>query len=106
LALPLIGHKQSVSTGDQGEIEKQMLEKESVTPQNFKVSVMPEISSPGGLRTALTPLVGLNIEKPIKDDANPNKKTVSLSFTLKKGSYATIVLREFMKPPNPIEAGF
>jgi len=106
LALPLIGFKQSVSTGDQGEIEKQMLEKESVTPQNFKVSVMPEISSSGGLRTALTPLVGLNIEKPIRDDVHPNKKTVSLSFTLKKGSYATIVLREFMKPPNPIEAGF
>jgi len=106
LALPLIGYKQSVSVGEQGEIEEQILEKEDVTPQDFKVSIMPKISSPGGLRTALTPLMGLNIEKPIKDDFNPSKKMVNLRFTLRKGSYATIILREFMKPPNPIKAGF
>jgi len=106
LALPLIGYKQSVSIGEHGEMEKQILEKEGTADENFKVPSMPEISSSGGLRTALTPLIGLNIEKPRKDDANPHKKMVSLGFTLKKGSYATIILRELMKPPNPIEAGF
>jgi len=106
LALPLIGYMQPVSTSKQGEIEKQILQKEDITPQDFKVSTMPEISFSGGLRTALAPLIGLNIEKPIKDGANPKKKMVSLGFTLRKGSYATIILREFMKPPNPIKAGF
>jgi tRNA(Glu) U13 pseudouridine synthase TruD len=67
---------------------------------------MPQISSSGGLRTATTPLIGLNIENPIKDKANPKRKMVSLAFTLRKGSYATIALREFMKPSNPINAGF
>jgi len=106
VALPLIGYNQSVSTGEQGEIEKRTLEKEDVTPQNFKISMMPEISSSGGLRTALTPLIGLKIEKPIKDEFNPTRKMVQVSFTLKKGSYATTILREFMKPQNPIRAGF
>jgi len=106
LALPLVGYKQSVSMGEQGEIETQILQKEDVTHQNFKVSTMPKISSSGGLRTALTALIGLNIEKPTRDDANPGKKIVNLGFTLKKGSYATIILREFMKSPNPIKAGF
>jgi len=106
LALPQIGYRQFVSAGEQGENEKQILEKEDIAPQNFKVSAMPEIDSSGSLRTALTPLIGLNIEKPVQDDANPDKKMMSLSFTLRKGSYATIILREFMKPRNPVKAGF
>lgn len=106
MALPLIGFKQSVSRGEQGEIEKQILEKEGVALGNFRVSKMPEISSPGGLRIVLTPLIEMSIEKPIKDAANPKKKAVSLGFTLRKGSYATIIMREFIKPSDPIKAGF
>jgi tRNA pseudouridine13 synthase len=106
MALPLIGYKQSFSSGEQGEIEKQVLEKEEVKPQDFKVHVTPEISAPGRLRTALTPLIGLNTAKPIKDVANANAKRVNIGFTLRKGSYATIILREFMKPANPMRAGF
>jgi tRNA pseudouridine13 synthase len=106
LAIPLIGYKQSVSMGEQGEIENEILTNEEVTPQHFMIAAMPQISSPGGLRTALTPLIGLRIEDPTKDDANPKRKMVSLGFTLRKGSYATIILREFMKPSSPIRAGF
>jgi tRNA(Glu) U13 pseudouridine synthase TruD len=29
-----------------------------------------------------------------------------LSFMLLRGSYATVLLREIMKPENPIKAGF
>jgi tRNA(Glu) U13 pseudouridine synthase TruD len=42
----------------------------------------------------------------MKDVANSQKKLVNLEFTLRKGSYATIILRELMKPTNPIKAGF
>jgi len=106
LALPLIGYKQSVSMGEQGEIEEQILQEEDVTPQNYKIFPMPEISFSGGLRAALTPLIGFNTEKPIKDDANPSKNMVSLGFTLQKGCYATITLREFIKSRDLIKAGF
>ncbi len=106
LALPLIGYKLGPSTGKQGEIEKKILEEEGVEPHNFRVSSMPEISSKGGLRTALTQLINFNIEKPARNNHNPSTKIIRLNFTLRKGSYATIVLREFMKPRNPVKAGF
>jgi len=106
VALPLIGYKQALSTGPQGEIEKKILEEEGALPRNFKVSIMPEISSKGGLRTALSQVINLETGKPAKDFTHLNKKMLSLGFTLRKGSYATIVLREFMKPKNPVKAGF
>ena len=106
LALPLIGFKQPFSSGIQGEIERQVLKKENVTPKNFLIFLMPEMSAAGGLRTALAPINGLSLGKPSEDSANPFKRKVNISFSLCKGSYATIVLREFMKPQNPIKAGF
>jgi len=106
LALPLIGYKLGPSTGRQGEIEKRILEEEGVEPHNFKVSSMPEISSKGGLRTALTQLIDFDMEKPARNNHNPSTKMIRLNLTLRKGSYATIVLREFMKPRNPVKAGY
>lgn len=106
LALPIVGFRQPLSSGAQGEIEREILDEENLALEHFRISAMSDISATGGLRTALTPLIGLNIEKPLKDEPNLNKKMVSLGFTLKKGSYATIILREFMKPRNPIEACF
>jgi len=105
-ALPLIGYKQALSAGEQGEIERRILDEEGVEPKNFKVSGMRQISSRGGLRTALAPIIDLHIERPSEDEMNLGKKSVNLSFTLRKGSYATVVLREFMKPKNPTKAGF
>ncbi|MGQ9640773.1 MAG: tRNA pseudouridine(13) synthase TruD [Candidatus Bathycorpusculaceae bacterium] len=106
LALPLIGFKQKPSQGVQGEIEKEILEEEGITSENFKILFMLEISSRGELRTALAPISNFKINEISDDQANPRKNNVKLSFTLHRGSYATILLREFMKPRNPIRAGF
>jgi tRNA pseudouridine13 synthase len=106
LALPLIGYVQGVSAGEQGEIEKRILQEEGIRFDNFKISAMPQISSRGSLRTALMPIRDQKVDRTSKDNANPGKMMMSLDFSLMKGSYATVVLREFMKPTNPIEAGF
>jgi len=106
LALPLAGFRQRLSEGFQGEIEKQILEEEGITLENFKVKGMPELSLKGGLRTALTALKDFKVEEISKDPFNPRKNMVKISFTLYRGSYATIFLRELMKPRNPIKAGF
>jgi len=106
LALPIIGFKQPTSDGLQGDIEREILEAENVAPSDFHFGHMPEISAPGGLRTALTQITNFSIEGPVKDQANPSKRAVGLSFMLQRGSYATVLLRELMKPRNPIEAGF
>ncbi len=106
LALPLAGFRQHLSEGYQGEIEKQVLEEEGITLENFKVKGMPELSLKGGLRIVLTTLKDFRIEEISKDPLNPQKSMVKISFTLHRGSYATISLRELMKPRNPIKAGF
>src|SRR3972149_2703691 len=41
VALPLIGYRQGISGGLQGEIEKTLLEEEVVPPDKFKIPAMP-----------------------------------------------------------------
>jgi len=106
LTIPLIGFKQHHSQGLQGEIEKQILQEEDITMENFKIEAVPEMSLRGELRTATVPLDDFLIEEISEDYANPSKQKSELSFALHRGSYATIVLRELMKPRNLIKAGF
>ena len=106
LALPLVGFKQSISAGMQGEIEKEILEAEGVKPNDFRVPQMPKISAPGGLRAVLASINRLSVEKPARDQANRLKRQVKIGFMLPRSSYATVLLREFMKPRNLVKAGF
>lgn len=106
VALPLIGYRQGISEGQQGKIERAILEEENMDQNVFRISLMPRISSSGGLRVALAPIIDLNVGKPGEDETNTGKRMVNLSFMLRKGSYATVVLREFIKPKDPVEAGF
>jgi tRNA pseudouridine13 synthase len=105
-ALPLVGYQQTLSTGKQGEIEEKILEDEEVQLSSFKIPLMPVISSKGKLRTVVTPVKDFKMDASVEDEANMGKRRVTLSFSLMKGSYATVLLREFMKSENPIEAGF
>jgi tRNA pseudouridine13 synthase len=106
VAIPLVGFKQPPSQGMQGEIEKEILEIEKVKPQSFHVSFMPEVSAPGELRTILAPTINLSVEEASRDSENPSKREMRLDFTLHRGSYATVLLREYMKPRDLIKAGF
>ncbi len=106
LAIPLLGFKQQLSQGAQGDIEKQILDEEGVSPGNFKVKEMPELSLKGGIRTVLTPLNDFSLNEILRDEVNPSKWKVQVSFMLQRGSYATIFLREVMKTRNPIKSGF
>jgi tRNA pseudouridine13 synthase len=106
LSIPLIGYKQTPSEGIQGEIEKSILKEEAAAPSDFLIASMPKMSAAGRLRSAIMPLIDFGIEDPTKDELNSGKKKLSLHYTLHRGCYATIVLREFMKPQNLIKAGF
>ena len=106
VAIPLVGYKQQPSDGVQGEIEREILEAENVAPRDFYVSSMLEASAPGGLRTILASIIDFSVEEASRDSASPRKRKMGLGFTLHRGSYATVLLREFMKPRNLIKAGF
>lgn len=106
LALPLIGLRQRISQGVQGEIEKRILEEEGITQENFRIEAMPETTTRGELRAAITPLNNFSLSEVEEDSATSLKHMAKVSFMLYRGSYATIFLREVMKPRNPTKVGF
>jgi tRNA pseudouridine13 synthase len=106
LSIPLIGFKQHTSRGVQGEIESRILEEEGVSPNDFKVLAMREIGSRGGLRAIAAPLLDFKLNDVSDDMEDVQNRAIKLDFTLYRGSYATVVLREFMKPRDLVRAGF
>lgn len=92
----LFGSDSKFSSGEMGEIEHKIIEKEKLNPRDFIIPEIPFISSSGSRRPLLTPVNNLEFEL-MGDDLNKDKLALKLKFELRKGSYATSLLREFMK---------
>ena len=103
LAIPLVGFKQRPMLGPQGKIEKQILEEEDVSIQDFKVTALPEVAEKGGMRTAAMPINEFSIEELTHERIKGMARVV---FMLYRGCYATVFLREIMKPVDIISQGF
>jgi tRNA pseudouridine13 synthase len=106
IALPLVGIKQRFSPGVTGQIEKQILEAEGIKTENFKIDAIPMISGRGGLRAIVSPIKNFRVHNISRIADNLKEHQAELEFMLLRGSYATVLLREIMKPHNPISAGF
>jgi tRNA pseudouridine13 synthase len=105
VALPIFGVKQKLSQGIMGQIENEVLEQEGVEADNLQVNVLSRMGGKGGLRTAVTPIKDIKLQNVLKKSDGEGCQA-QLSFMLLRGSYATVVLREIMKPSDPITAGF
>jgi len=106
VALPLVGVRQRLSHGVMGQIETQILEEAGVKPEDFNVDVLPELSGRGGLRAIVSPIKNFSVNSISRTADDSKVHQVTLEFMLSRGSYATVLLREIMKPKNPITAGF
>jgi tRNA pseudouridine13 synthase len=106
VALPLVGIKQRFSQGVMGQIEKQILEAEGIKTENFKIDAIPMISGRGELRAIVSPIKNFRVHNISRIADNLKEHQAELEFMLLRGSYATVLLREIMKPHNPISAGF
>jgi len=93
LAIPLIGHSYYKKSRFDYYIKK-ILDDELLTPKDFFIKDFQEISIDGGFRNASINYLNLNINENL------------IKFQLSRGSYATIVLREILKPENPLDCGF
>ena len=93
LALPFVGYSYYKKTRFDFQISK-ILETEEIAPKDFFIKEMQEISSEGGFRQAAIQCTDYFT------------KDTTAEFTLSRGSFATILLREIMKPKDPILAGF
>jgi tRNA pseudouridine13 synthase len=93
LSLPFVGYSYYKKTRFDYQISK-ILSQEEITPKDFFIKEMQEVSSEGGFRQAAIHCSDYFSDK--------NK----VEFSLSRGSFATILLREIMKPTDPIVAGF
>ena len=93
LTVPLVGHSYFKKTRFDYYIQK-ILEQEEISPSSFFIKDFQEISIDGGFRNASVRCDGFQ--------ASHNM----IEFQLSRGSYATIVIREILKPNEPLSSGF
>ena len=95
LKIPLVGFgsRDMVYDKEVKEIISGILKEEGITPDNFVIKQIPELTLEGSLRDAFIEVKDLKIGKAEEDELNPGKKKIRLTFTLGKGSYATLVVR-------------
>ena len=95
VTVPIFGYETEFADGVVGAIERKVLEDEAIELDNFYIEKMPELSSKGTSRPVLLPV---ELKAEISDDElNPGQLKVKLNFFLPKGTYATVLLREYMK---------
>lgn len=75
------------------EIIAYLLNREKVTYDDFVIKQIPELTLEGELRPAFVEVRELKINTVENDELNIGTKKVLVSFTLGKGSYATIVIK-------------
>ena len=93
LTVPLVGHSYFKKTRFDYYIQK-VLEQEEVSPSEFLIKDFQEISIEGGFRNSSIQCDGFQTSNDI------------VEFQLSRGSYATIIMREILKPQDPLSCGF
>lgn len=113
---PLPGSEISTSSGPPGELEQATIDEEELTDVSWEVEALPRLSSKGTRRGLVAEFNEFSVDTvPIADVAtlgerwvegpqahdrwHPEGACVRFRFTLGSGSYATVLLREFMKGP-------
>ncbi|CAD6491326.1 MAG: putative tRNA pseudouridine synthase D [Candidatus Argoarchaeum ethanivorans] len=95
ITAPLFGYETHLSTGILGEIEQQVIEEQSIKLKDFNVRGAPKYASKGLRREVL--IHANRTYNVTLDELNSGYCKLIVDFTLQKGSYATTLLREYMK---------
>lgn len=95
----LFGSETVYSDGEMGEIEHKIIDDEKIDPRDFIIPDIPRISSYGSRHPLISDVDNIDYDLSI-DEFDKDKNKLVLKFELKKGCYATSMLREFMKAGN------
>jgi tRNA pseudouridine13 synthase len=95
-AIRMAGYSFQPGKGRFENITRAILHEEKVAPKDFYIKEMQELSHQGGFRQASLWCTDFWYER----------DPLRVSFKLPKGSYATTLLREIIKPDDPIRSGF
>jgi len=92
----LFGSDTVFSDGEIGEIEHKIIDSEKINPRDFIIPDIPQISSYGSRHPLISTVDNIDYELS-SDELDKGKNKLVLKFKLRKGCYATSLLREFMK---------
>ncbi|MDK2826608.1 tRNA pseudouridine13 synthase [Methanolobus vulcani] len=95
ITAPLVGYESEFAAGTPGELEKNVFHETEMSQESFRMKTIPDLASKGLRREILLHCKPEFVTA--EDELNPGKSKVTLTFSLPKGSYATTVLREYMK---------
>ncbi len=96
--IPTPGYGRKERPGRSGELEKKVLEEEGVSSRSFFIDELPKASAEPTLRPLVMRVFELTYRR--------EEDSIWLSFELPRGCYATVLLRELMKPEDPVSAGY
>ena len=99
VALPIFGMRQKLSAGVMGQIEREVLAAEGIGDGPIRLNELSRVGGKGGLRTVTAPVRDFKVLESSDD-------SVKVCFKLLRGCYATVLLREMIKPADPVFAGF
>jgi tRNA pseudouridine13 synthase len=101
---PVPGFDMKLPQGTMYRIVRGIMGDEGLMPRSFWIGMMPELSSPGVLRPIL--LIPKNLKTTTSSSDTKSSSIARFEFSLVRGAYATVVLREFMKNDDPFKAGY
>ncbi|MCI4348231.1 MAG: tRNA pseudouridine(13) synthase TruD, partial [Thermoplasmata archaeon] len=90
---PLVGYATPPLAGEGGDLFEALLKEDSITREGFRLPATPDLASSGNWRPfwCAVPTIDIQSEGPASDIA------LRFTFNLPRGTYATVLLREFMK---------
>ena len=98
IVAPIIGYASNMDESPlMKSIFQEILEQEDFDSNIFKSDLMYEFEFKGAYRAITVKPIGLNIGELKDDDIFLGKKKLRIEFSLTKGSYATMLLRELIK---------
>ncbi len=103
LLMPIPGSNFHIE-GINHELYSKILDSEDLSSRDF--SEVMGLTFRGALRPAVFYSYNLELLDRSPDELNPGKTKLTIRFSLPRGSYATVLLRELMKPEDPKKSGF
>ncbi len=99
LNVPIIGFdaEELEATAEIKKIIMELMLEEKLDYADFIIKQIPQLTLEGELRKAFAEVKELVIGKEENDELNSRKKKIKVSFTLGKGSYATMAVRAMVK---------
>ncbi|MEK6892476.1 MAG: tRNA pseudouridine(13) synthase TruD [Nanoarchaeota archaeon] len=95
IQVPIIGFNlelNSIKNKELKNIIKKIVEEEKISPRDFIISQMPELTSEGTSRNLFFELNDLKVLETSEDGLNESMKKIKINFTLPKSCYATTLL--------------